>query len=159
MERRQVERWFEAHPHLIHGDAHELVSHCEPTGGNGLGAHASEAYVARDVCAQLAHELQHHEPDVRSGDEEHLAGGPLKAALEPEGWNYLAGWILEVAREEEHATWVEIVRYTQRRARALIREHHLSADTRFDHTRCYGKIAPRIMELLARDFSQHAFPR
>lgn len=182
MDRQQAQQWFEDHPHLVHGNVQELIARCEPTvrrharedawlaakryvaereleWHGDIGAHASEAYVARDVCSQLAYELKHHEPAVLKGDEEHLVGGTLKAALEPAGWDFLVRWIMDLAREEEHDTWLEIVRYTQRRARTLIAEHHLSADTRFDHTKCYGEVAPQIMEMLERDYSQHAFPR
>jgi hypothetical protein len=181
MERQAVQQWFEQHPQLVHGDVRELIERCEPTvrrharedawlaakryvverefEWGGIGAHASEVYVARDVCAQLAYELKHHEPEPKEGDEDHLAGGALKAALEPAGWDFLVRWIIDVAREEEHGTWLEIVHYTQKRARTLIDEHHLSEDNRFDHTKCYGEIAPRIMAMLERDYSQHAFPR
>ena len=34
------------------------------------------------------------------------AGGPVKAALEPEAWHYMIPWILEIARDEEHAVWL-----------------------------------------------------
>lgn len=182
MDRQQAQQWFEDHPHLVHGNVQELIARCEPTvrrharedawlaakryvaereleWHGDIGAHASEAYVARDVCSQLAYELKHHEPAVLKGDEEHLVGGTLKAALEPAGWDFLVRWIMDLAREEEHDTWLEIVRYTQQRARTLIAEHHLSADNRFDHTKCYGEVAPQIMEMLERDYSQHAFPR
>jgi hypothetical protein len=102
------------------------------------GAHASESFVAREVCKSLAYELAHHEPAPHPGDEESLAGGTVKGALEHEGWEFLIPWIMEVAREEEHRTWQEIVAYTKSRAGELIRSHHLSSDTQFDHTKCYG---------------------
>lgn len=182
LERQQVEQWFNGHPNLVHGSVRELMARCEPSirrharedawlaakryvaenehvWDDALGAHASEVYVARDVCTQLADELKRHEPVPEDADADHLVGGVLKAALEPEGWAYLTRWVVDVAKEEEHNTWIEILRYTQRRARSLIEEHHLSADTRFDHTRCYGQIAPRIAAMLERDYSRHAFPR
>jgi hypothetical protein len=123
------------------------------------GAHASEAFVAREVCAQLAQELRNHEPAPHRGDEEHLAGGPIRSVLAPEGWEHLIPWILQIAREEEHEAWLEIVRHTRQQARELIRAHHLSSDNSFDHTRCYGDVAAQIAGILARDFSEHAFPR
>ena len=183
MERENVLRWLREHPEAVHGNAEEILTRCEPVvrrharedawiaakryvlerrveWAEHQGAHASEEYVAREVCGKLAYELQHHEPEVQPGDEDHLAGGVLKAAMEPEGWEHLRGpGSVEVAREQEHETWGEIVRYTRKRARDLIREHHLSTESDFDHTRCYGEIAPRIADLLARDFSRHAFPR
>jgi hypothetical protein len=71
---------------------------------------------------------------------------------------FLTGWILEIARQQEHATWQEIVSYTDHHARELIRTHHLSDDCSHDGTECFGVIAARIARLLERDFSVHAFP-
>ncbi len=182
LQRHQVEHWFQEHPGLVHGDVHELMARCEPSirrharedawmaakryveqkehdWDEASGAHASEVYVAADVCSRIARELAHHEPEPHEGDEDHLAGGLVKAELEPEGWAYLARWVLDVAREEEHKTWQEIVRFTHTRARSLVEEHHLSSDTRFDHTHCYGQVARRIAAMLERDYSLHAFPR
>lgn len=180
LQHRQVEHWFQEHPGLVHGDVHELMARCESAirrharedawlaakryvemreseWDEASGAHASEVYVAREVCQKLAEELARHEPKPEDAD--HLAGGVLKAAFEPEGWAYLTRWVLDVAAEEEHATWLEIVGHTEKRARSLIEEHHLSSDTRFDHTHCYGEVAKRIAHWLEREFSQHAFPR
>ena len=123
-----------------------------------VGAHASEAYVAREVCHELAEELDRHEPGPREGDEEHLGGGPVKAAFDEEGWSIVTRWIMTLAREEEHQSWQEIVSYTDHLARELIRKHHLSDDTRFDHAHCFGEVATRIAALLERDYGAHAFP-
>lgn len=182
MEREAVLHWLEEHPDSVQGDARGLVSRCERSvrrharedawlaakryvegcereWEKSVGAHASEAYVAREVCQQLALELQRHEPVPHAGDEEHLAGGPVKSALDGEGWTFLLRWVMDLAREEEHRTWTEIVDYTQHRARDLIRSHHMSDDCSFDHSRCYSEVAMRIAHLLERDFSAHAFPR
>ncbi|MDJ0849437.1 MAG: hypothetical protein QNK04_13780 [Myxococcota bacterium] len=181
-DRRSVLDWLEHHPAGIRGKPSEIVDRCERAvrrharedawigakryveerrhdWEEELGAHASEAYVAREVCHELAYELRRHEPSVGPGDAEHLAGGPVRDALDPEGWAVLVEWILELAREEEHQTWVEIVRYTDHRARELIRQHQLSDDCSFDHSKCYGEIATRIARLLERDYATHAFPR
>jgi hypothetical protein len=182
MNRTVVLEWLHLHPDLVHGDADAIVDRCERAvrrharedawvlamryvaerqhaWEESRGAHASEAYVAREVCGQLAQELRNHEPAPHRGDEDHLAGGPVRAALEQPAWEYLIPWIMEVARDQEHETWGEIVRHTKRHARELIRSHHLSSDTDFDHTRCYGDVAAQIAGILAHDFSEHAFPR
>ena len=65
---------------------------------------------------------------------------------------------MSLACEQEHECWQEIVKHTDKRARDLIAEHHLSDDTRFDHTKCYGEIATRVAALLERDYAAHAFP-
>jgi len=181
MERDEILHWFEEHPDAVHGDAREILTRCERSvrrharedawmaakhyverrrhaeGATG-GMHASEAYVAHEVCHQLANELASHEPHPGAGDEDHLAGGPVKAAIDGKGWEVLASWILEVAREEEHKTWLEITRYTDRLARELIKKHHLSDDCSLDHSKCFGDVAARISQILEADFERHAFP-
>jgi hypothetical protein len=181
MDRTTVLDWLRGHPYTVHGDLEMLVSSCEHAvrrharddawiaakryvaerkhaWEESHGAHASEAFVAQEVCKQLADELARHEPGPRPGDEEHLAGGDMKAALEREAWEFMIPWIMGLARDEEHRTWGEIVGHTKRRARELIHGHHLSSDTRFDHTKCYGDVAARIAGILAEDYAAHLVP-
>jgi hypothetical protein len=181
MDREEVLQWFEKHPGAIEGDLGEFVSRCESAvrrhareeawlaardyvearrheQERSSGARASEAYVAQEVCHQLAYELRRHEPVPRAEDVDRLAGGPNRRAVSSEAWHVLIPWIVEVARKQEHETWLEIVRYTDKRARELIRQHHLSSECDFDHTQCYGTVATRIERLLERDFVAHAFP-
>ena len=182
MEREAVLRWFEEHPDSVQGEPQEIVArceravrrhareeawlaakryvaHCQLEWQQGSGSHASEAYVARQVCEQLAYRLRRHEPTFHPGDEDRLAGGPVKAAVGREGWALLTGWIEELAHEQEHETWEEIVRYTQCCADELIRSHQLSDDSRYESSACFGETAARIADILARDYSAHAFPR
>jgi len=178
MERQEVLRWLETHPALVNGIPETIVSRCESTvrrharedawstakrfvserrteHKDPIGAHASEVYVAREVCHQVARDLLRHEPHYEPGDEDHLADRSVRASLDERGWTMLIPWILDVARDEEHRTWLEISRYTDRLARNLIREHHLSGETRFDDTKCYGEVAQRIESLLERDYALH----
>lgn len=181
MTREQILHWFEEHRAAIHGDPDELVERCERSvrrhateaawlaakawaerrrrefAAQPWGNHASDAFVAAEVCQQIAWELAHHEPELASGSEERLAGGPLRRALEDDAWRELAPWVRELAAEQEHATWREIVRFTRQRAKSLVRERHLSTDCDLDHTRHYPEIAAEILGVLARDYSQHAF--
>jgi hypothetical protein len=113
---------------------------------------------AREVCHKLAEELSHHEPSPQDGDEDHLLGAPLKAAFDEEGWSVMTRWIMTLARQQEHESWQEIVKHTDQRARELIDRHHLSDDTRFERTKCFGEIASRVAALLERDYAAHAFP-
>jgi hypothetical protein len=182
MERTAILEWLRQHADLVEGDVEEVVDRCERAVRRHAredawliakryvaerqhgwleapGAHASETFVAREVCQRLALELRDHEPAPHRGDEEHLAGGPVKSALAAEGWEHLIPWIMQLAREEEHEAWREIVQHTRQQAQRLIRSHHLSSETSFDHTRCYGDVAAQIAGILARDFSEHAFPR
>lgn len=183
MTRAEILHWFEEHRAAIHGDPGDLVDRCERAvsrhareaawlaarawaerrrrefAAEPWGNHASDAFVAGEVCHQLAWELAHHEPEVAPGSEERLAGGPLRRALEDDAWQAAAPWIRDLAVAVEHATWREIVRFTHERARSLVRERHLSRDCDPDHARHYPEVAAEIAAALARDYSQHAFAR
>lgn len=183
MRRDEILSWLEEHRAAIHGDPGDLVERCERAvrrhateaawvaakdwaerrrrefAAESWGFPASDAFVASEVCHQIAWELAHHEPELPPDSEERLAGGPLRRALEEEAWREVAPWIREIASEQEHAVWREIVRFTHRRARSLVRERHLSRDCDPDHARHYPEIAAEIADALAQDYSQHAFPR
>ena len=74
------------------------------------GNHSSEAFVANEVYHQLAWELRRHEPTLAAGAEEHLAGGPVQRPLHLEAWELVARWVREIASDQQHAVWREIVR-------------------------------------------------
>jgi hypothetical protein len=181
MTRDQILAWFEEHRTAIHGDPGDFVACCERAvrrhaveaawlaakvwaerrcrefEAEAWGNHASDAFVAAEVCHQIAWELAHHEPQVAAGSEERLTGGPLRRSVEDEAWQTLAPWIRELAAAQEHATWGEIVRFTHRRAKSLVREQQLSHDCDLDHARHYPEIAAEIAGTLARDYSLNAF--
>lgn len=181
MQRERVLHWLTEHPDAVHGDADEILSRCERAVRRHaremmwlaakayaarrrgdwdafFGAHASEAYTAREVCHDIAWGLRQHEPGFEREDAERLAGAPVKNAVGSEGWDLLLPWILELARIRGHEVWREIVAYTDRHARELIRRHHLSEDCSLNHSRCYGEVAAQIVELLERDYASRAFP-
>jgi len=183
MTRDQILHWFEEHRAAIHGDPDALVERCERAvrrhateaawlaaktwaerrrrdfEAEPWGNHASDAFVAAEVCHQIAWELAHHEPEVAPGSEERLTGGPLRRAVEDEAWQTLAPWIRGLAAAQEHATWREIVRFTHQRGKSLVQERHLSHDCDLDHARHYPEIAAEVAAALARDYSLHAYPR
>ena len=183
MSREAILHWLEDHRAAIHGEPRELVDRCEravrrhATEAAWLAAkswaerrrldfeaeiwgnRASDAFVAGEVCHQLAWELAHHEPELEAGSEERLAGGPLRRQLEPRGWCVLEPWIRDLATRQEHAVWSEIVQFTHRRARSLVRERHLSHDCDLERARHYPEIAAEVAGVLAHDYSLHAHPR
>jgi hypothetical protein len=182
MDRTEVLRWFEEHPAAAHGDVEQIVTRCEravrrhaaedawlaakqyverraETWHEEWSPPASEAFVTPEVCHQLAWELRRHEPEVAEADTDHLAGGPVMDALEPDGWTFLRRWVRELAADEEHRIWQEIVRFTDRRGRSLARERKLSQDWRWDAEHRYTVIAAHVAEILAHDYSIHAHPR
>lgn len=122
-------------------------------------APASERFVTTEVCHELAHELAHHEPEVEAGAEDHLAGGPVREALSEEAWQQLGQWVRELAAEEEHRAWREIVRYTDRCARQIIRREGFTRESGWDAEHRYTALAAQVARILARDYSVHAHPR
>ena len=129
-----------------------------PTAGRIDYAADVDTFVVQLTGGQ-AYELRTHEPRVEPGAEEHLAGGPVREDLEPEGWELLRQWVRDLAAEEEHRVWLEIVHYTDKRARNLIRDHHMSRDWEWDAEHRYTAIAAHVAEILARDYSIHAHAR
>ncbi len=182
MDRGQIVHWLEEHPGAVFGDPVEIVDRCERAVRRHAqedawlaaksyveerlhqwelewGYHASEAFAALETCHQLAYELRHHEPHFGPGSEEHLAGGVVLRALSPEARELIRQWVLELAESEKHGAWREIVRFTDRRARDLIRERNLSRETRWSETRSYSAIAADVAAVLAHDYSVRAHPR
>lgn len=178
MERAQILGWLESHREEVHGEPAEILDQFEEEvrkhaaedawlaakryvearmhqWEHHWGFHASEAHVAREICPKLAAELRSHEPHVEAGDEEHLAGAALLRSLEPDARMRVIQWILEIAAEEEHKEWLEIVRFTRRRARGLVREGHVSSDSSWEGTQNYALKAAHVAQLLAQEYEAH----
>lgn len=181
-DRRELERWFKENPPESRVEIAELLDSCEravrrharedawlAAKDYALGRAAqwerdwtppaSEHFVTSEVCHELAWELAQHEPTVEAGSEEHLAGGPVHEALTPEAWEKIRAWVLELASAEEHATWGEIVRYTDHRARDIIREQGFTRNVSWSPDHRYSAIAAHVARILARDYSVRAHPR
>ncbi len=182
MNRAEILDWLHGHPGSVHGEAEEILARCErPVRRHAAedawlaakrvalergaewrvpyGSHASEAYVARELCHALAHELRRREPHMQHGDEDDLAGGVVIRSLEAEAWEVVRTWILELAEEERRRTWDEIVRFTDAHGRDLARERNLCSDARWDTTRSYSTVAEELLGHIAREYSLHAHPR
>ena len=182
MDRSELERWFRDNPPESRVDVTELLDRCEAAARRharedawlaakswALGRAerweqewsppASEHFVTSEVCHELAYELAHHEPVVGEEAGEHLAGGPVMEALSGEAWEKIRRWVVELAAAEEHATWREIVRFTDHRAKKLIREQGFTRDIGWDPDHRYSAIAAHVARILAHDYSVHAHPR
>jgi len=61
-----------------------------------------------------------------------------------------------MAAKEEHSTWMEIVRATNRRARTLIRECHMTDQCDWDLDHRYALLAASVVTMLIEDFEAHA---
>jgi hypothetical protein len=180
MQRSEILNWLEEHPGAVRGDdPSQIVARCEHEVRRHAaedawlaakahverrlhqwegqwGLHASEAHVAREICPRLASELRSREPHPEPGDEVHLAGNALLDILTPEARELTAQWILELAAEQEHRTWEQIVRFTRRRGRRLIREGKVSQEGRWEATGYYPEVAAQIARILAADYQRRA---
>ncbi len=120
------------------------------------GAYASETYVARDVCRALADELERNEPVPLEGCERNFVDEDVLAVLDSEARSIVLEYVHDLARGEEHAAWKEIMRFTRKRGRSLARDEHLSSDLHLDGIHAYSETALRVIDILARDFRDHA---
>jgi len=178
MDHDQVLTWLEQHPGEVHGVPREIVDGCERAvrqhaaenawlaakafveGRMHLwermwGQHATESDVAREVCAMLAQELRRREPSVKKGDAPQLAGEELLAALEPEARERVEEWVRDLAQQVEHRIWKEIVRFTRKDGRAMIRDGRVSRDESWEGTENYAHKAAHVAQLLIQDYDRH----
>lgn len=182
MERRQLIDWLIRHPEAVHGQPEAVVRRCELEvkehteeeawlhardiaeernlyWQNAWGAHASERFVAREVCRELAAKLKRSEPVPEDGQESHYVDEDVLAALEPGAQSVILDYVHDLARGEEHRAWLEVLRFTRERGRALARDEGYSSNSRFDATHSYAETAARVMDVLAHDFEQRAHTR
>ena len=182
MERVDIENWFRVHPPASRVEVKELLDRCESAvrrhaqedawlaarnyalqrareWEGEFGLPASEQFVTREVCHELSRELAHHEPVVEPGAEDRLVGGTVRQALAPDEWEMIRAWVREQASAEEHRTWMEIVRFTQRRAGEIIQREHYTPDPIWDTAHFYPTIAAHVAQILSHDYSLRAHPR
>ena len=182
MDRATLTHWLQEHPQRIARDAAALLDRCEREvkrhaiedawlaakayverrqryWEHGWGfPRASEAYVAREICAQLARDLRKHEPHPEPGDEDHLVGAKLLANLDPQARAKISEWALELAEHEEHEIWQTIVRFTRHHAKTLEKQGLLSKDMS-PETGNFAEKAAGIAHTLADELEAHAHPR
>ncbi len=179
IDREHVLEWLHHHPRSVHGDVALIVARAEREARRharedawaeardyvslrrqewqrGWGFHASDAYVALEVCPRLARALRSHERHVQQGDEKHLVGDELLRLLEPEALQALSEWALEVGEQEHHRIWEEIVRYTRKRGRQLVRDGQMQRDLDWDHCENFAAKAAQVADILIREFDARA---
>ena len=181
MERIDLENWITHHPDSIRADSKALLDRCEKDARDhahqdawihakeiaqkslrrfehGFGHPASDTFVTREVCHEIARELKRHEPtpdDLRRGHDEWVSRSLLDA-LDSEARKLFLDWLNELAEKEEHSTWMEIVRFTDHRARTLIREGHMTDQCDWDLDHTYPMVAARVVRMLIAEFEAHA---
>jgi hypothetical protein len=179
MKRSEVLDWLIQHTEHIHDIPEQVLSRCETEvrkhaqedawlhardiaeehnqhWRHSWGAHASETFVAREICRGLADEFKRNEPIPAEGHESAFVDEDVLGVLDPEARTIILEYVHDLARGEEHRAWKEIMRFTRKRGRTLSREEHLSSDRSFEGTHAYSETAARIMGILARDFQHHA---
>jgi hypothetical protein len=179
MQRSEIVDWLRAHRESVHGDpdaaldqaerdarrhaAEQAWRHAKQIAERAMqdwkhrsgGMHAREDWVAREFCHELARELRHLEPRP-AGDETALVDRATLDAFESDARDHLRDWIREVAGEEEHRVWTEVVRFTDRRARSLIHDGVVSKEDRWELTHSYAETAARLAGILAQDYEERA---
>lgn len=182
MNRNDVDQWLAEHPDTIHVETSErpgdLLKECEERVRTyahrdawvharqvaeealrrfegSFGLPASEPFVTREVCHEIARELRRHEPhpDNIEGDEwiRHV----LVDKLDPEARDMLRQWLSEFAEKEEHAVWKEIVYFTDHLARTLIKQGQMNEALTWDFERSYSRVAARVSRMLIQEFEAH----
>ena len=63
---------------------------------------------------------------------------------------------LELAEKEEHAVWLEIVRFTDHMARSLIRDAGMTRALEWDFDHSYPRVAARVAKLMMQEFEAHS---
>ena len=179
MERTDLEAWFAHHPESIPGDPDALLDECESSVREHArsdawshareiaeqrmrrferitGLPASETFVTKEVCHELARELKHHEPHPDDATEDSWLRQSLLDGLDPEARVMLREWVNEMAEKEEHAAWLEIVDFTDHAARSLIRAGQMTSDLDWDFERTYPRVAARVARMLIREYETRA---
>ncbi len=176
MDRTEIERWLDQHHDSIHLPANDVLDRCETDVRHharelawqharhvvesclhryqrSFGLPASEGFVAREVCPEIARELRHHEPHpAHPIPESEWLDARTLAALETDARTMVAEWLDSLADRAEHQAWLEIVTFTDHFAETLIRRAHMTGELSWDFDRSYPKLAARICELILAEF-------
>lgn len=179
MRHNEILDWLRSHRDSVRGDPEQLLGSAEHDArrhgaeqawlhakqiaeaelarwrDRSLGSHAAENTVALEFCHDLARELRQLEPHLE-GDEETLVDPATLGAFDRESRALLRSWIREIAGDEEHRVWREVVRFTNARAKSLIREGAISTASGWEDTHSYTETAARLAAILAHDYEERA---
>lgn len=179
MERSEIESWLRDHPHASQTQPRELLDRCEEEVRDHarhdawlqardvaesslrrfervFGLPASDAFVAREVCHEIARELKRHEPHPDEQSTARWVGRALVATLDDEARGMLREWVYELAEQEEHEAWLRIVEFADHLGRTLIRDAGMTADLDWDLERSYPRVAARVARMMIREFELRA---
>ena len=68
-------------------------------------------------------------------------------------------YVFDLARQEEHDTWLQVMDFTREKGQALARQRTFSKQLDFEQTHGYAETAARVMHILAEDFDKLAHRR
>ena len=178
MNRVELESWFNRHPGSTYAPTNDLMDRCEVEVHNHaevvawkhalkvataslrrldghFGLPASETFVAREICHEVARELKRHEPQLDRIDETEWLSRSILDSIDPQARMVLRDWLRELAEKEEHRIWQQIVSFTHHVACALIAKAHMTGDLEWDFDRSYPRLATRVTQMLLREFAVH----
>ena len=178
-DRTKVLDWLYHHPSAVHGDAAVIIARAEREARRRAregawaeardtlqrygrrwetrwSAHASDEFVLREVLPNLARVLSQNEKHVKPGDHLELVGQELMGLLEPEALEAISEWAVEVGEREHHRIWQEIIEYTRKRGRELMRDGKLPVDEGSGGASHFTAKAAQIARLLSREFDSRS---
>lgn len=178
MNRNALESWLDRHQDSIHEPSRHLTDRCETEIRNHaevvawkhalkiattnlrrfdgrFGLPASETFVTREVCHEIARDLKRHEPHLEQFDESEWLSRSTLESIGPDARMMIREWVRELAEKEEHRVWREIVAFTHHVAHALIEKAHMTGRLEWDLERSYPRIATQVTQMLLREYAIH----
>ncbi len=188
MKRAHVRRddlldWLSHHPDSVNGSADEaldVVEHevrryarelawhraidiaherGEAWSHRSRGMHCPEDWAACEFCKELASDLRMLEPVPEEGSEEEFAGKSHLARFSGESRDRVMHWVHDLAAEEEHEAWRDVIRFTKKRAETWIEKGMISTEQRWELTHSYTEAAVHASELLEKEYALKAHER
>lgn len=120
------------------------------------GMHCPEDWAACEFCKELASDLRMLEPVPSEGSEEEFAGKTHLARFQGESRERVMSWVHDLAAEEEHAAWSDVIRFTKKRAESWIEKGIISTEERWELTHSYTDAAVHASQLLEQDYALKA---
>lgn len=121
--------------------------------------HCPEDWAAREFCREFASDLRMLEPVLTEESDEEFVGRAHLEAFSPGGRLRVLSWVHDLAVEETHGAWSDVVRFTKKRAEAWIADGTISTEERWELTRSYADAASHAAALLERDYALRAHAR
>ena len=179
MERQELENWFAQHPDSIYTQPEVLLDRCEAEVRDHatydawlhareiaeeslhrferiFGLPASDAFVTREICHEIARELKNHEPHPDERQAAEWAGQAILDVLDDEARDQVRAWLCDLAEKEEHTAWRSIVHFTDHLAQTLIRDQHMTSELDWDLEHTYPQVAVRVAKMMIREFELRA---